>query len=143
MVERIVAKPNMLKACRQVVSNKGAAGVDGLGVLALAQHLAVHGERLAAELRGGHYEPQAILGVAIPKSKGGTRLLGIPTVVDRLLQQAVHQVIMPLFEMEPACRQAGSRLTATASAPNGAPNRRFSAHNRTSMRGISTSLIST
>lgn len=90
----------MLAACRQVVSNKGAAGVDGLGVLALAQHLAVHGERLAAELRGGHYEPQAILGVAIPKSKGGTRLLGIPTVVDRLLQQAAHQVIMPLFEVE-------------------------------------------
>lgn len=100
MIERIVAKPNMLAACRQVVSNKGAAGVDGLGVLALAQHLAVHGERLAAELRGGHYEPQAILGVAIPKSKGGTRLLGIPTVVDRLLQQAAHQVIMPLFEVE-------------------------------------------
>ncbi|MCO6482997.1 MAG: group II intron reverse transcriptase/maturase, partial [Flavobacteriales bacterium] len=81
MIERIVAKPNMLKACRQVVSNKGVAGVDGLGVAALAKHLAVHGERLATELQSGQYEPQAILGVAIPKSKGGTRLLGVPTVV--------------------------------------------------------------
>lgn len=109
MIERIVAKPNMLKACRQVVSNKGAAGVDGLGVHALAEHLAVHGGRLAAELRGGHYEPQAILGVAIPKSKGGTRLLGVPTVVDRLLQQAAHQVIMPLFEVEFKANSYGFR----------------------------------
>lgn len=109
MIERIVAKPNMLKACRRVVSNKGSAGIDGLGVHALAEHLTVHGERLATAVCTGRYLPQAILGVAIPKSKGGTRLLGIPTVVDRLLQQAVHQVIMPLFEVEFKANSYGFR----------------------------------
>jgi len=101
MIERIVTKRNMLAACRQVVSNKGAAGVNGLGVAALAEHLAVHGERRASAVCAGSYLPQAILGVAIPKSKGGTRLMGIPTVTDRLLQQAVHHVIMPCFERVP------------------------------------------
>ena len=109
MIERIVTKRNMLTACRRVVSNKGAAGVDGLGVAALAEHLAVHGERLATAVYAGSYLPQAILGVAIPKSKGGTRLLGIPTVTDRLLQQAVHHVIMPLFEVEFKAHSYGFR----------------------------------
>ena len=109
MIERIVTKRNMLAACRRVASNKGAAGVDGLGVHALAEHLTVHGERLATAVCTGRYLPQAILGVAIPKSKGGTRLLGIPTVTDRLLQQAVHQVIMPLFEVEFKAHSYGFR----------------------------------
>jgi hypothetical protein len=85
MIERIVTKRNMLAACRQVVSNKGAAGVDGLGVRSLADHLRVHGEGLATAVCAGSYLPQAILGVAIPKSKGGTRLLGIPTVTVLVL----------------------------------------------------------
>lgn len=90
----------MLKACHQVVSNKGSAGVDGMSVTKLSDHWEENQRRIATSVCDGRYLPQAILGVEIPKSNGKTRLLGIPTVTDRLLQQAVHQVIMPLFEAE-------------------------------------------
>lgn len=90
----------MLKACHQVVSNKGSAGVDGMSVTKLSDHWEENQRRIATSVCNGKYLPQAILGVEIPKSNGKTRLLGIPTVTDRLLQQAVHQVIMPLFEVE-------------------------------------------
>jgi len=90
----------MLKACHQVVSNKGSAGVDGMSVLKLSAHWEVNQRQIATSVCNGRYLPQPILGVEIPKSNGKTRLLGIPTVTDRLLQQAVHQVIMPLFEAE-------------------------------------------
>jgi group II intron reverse transcriptase/maturase len=82
-----------------VVSNKGSAGVDGMSVKELYNYLTNNGERIESELRQGKYLPQAILGVEIPKSNGKTRLLGIPTVIDRLLQQAVGQVIAIKFEM--------------------------------------------
>jgi len=90
----------MLKACHQVVSNKGSAGVDGMSVIQLSAHWEENQKRITTAVWKGRYVPQSILGVAIPKSNGKTRLLGIPTVTDRLLQQAVHQVIMPLFEAE-------------------------------------------
>ena len=89
-----------MRAYRQVVSNKGSAGVDGMPVSELYHYLTDNRERIESELRQGKYLPQAILGVEIPKSNGKTRLLGIPTVVDRLLQQAVGQVIAIKFEME-------------------------------------------
>ena len=90
----------MLKACLQVVSNKGSAGVDGMSVTKLSDYWEENQRQIATSACNGRYLPQAILGVEIPKSNGKTRLLGIPTVTDRLLQQAVHQVIMPLFEVE-------------------------------------------
>ena len=89
-----------MQAYRQVVSNKGSAGVDGMSVKELYQYLTNNRESIEFELRQGTYLPQAILGVEIPKSNGKTRLLGIPTVADRLLQQAVGQVIAIKFEME-------------------------------------------
>ena len=89
-----------MRAYRQVVSNKGSAGVDGMHVTELYHYLTDNRERIESELRTGKYLPQAILGVEIPKSNGKTRLLGIPTVIDRLLQQAVGQVIAIKFEME-------------------------------------------
>ena len=89
-----------MQAYRQVVSNKGSAGVDGMSVKELYQYLTNNREGIEFELRQGTYLPQAILGVEIPKSNGKTRLLGIPTVADRLLQQAVGQVIAIKFEME-------------------------------------------
>ena len=89
-----------MRAYRQVKSNKGSAGVDGMSVNDLYQHLTRNRERIESELRQGTYLPQAILGVEIPKSNGKTRLLGIPTVTDRLLQQSVAQVIAIKFEME-------------------------------------------
>jgi group II intron reverse transcriptase/maturase len=89
-----------MRAYRQVVSNKGSAGVDGMPVRELYEYLTKNRERIESELRQGKYLPQAILGVEIPKSNGKTRLLGIPTVIDRLLQQSVGQVIAIKFEME-------------------------------------------
>ena len=89
-----------MRALRQVVSNKGSAGVDGMPVAALRAHLTTNRERIESALRRGTYLPQAILGVAIPKSSGKTRLLGIPTATDRLLQQAVGQAIAIKFEVE-------------------------------------------
>jgi len=100
MIEKVLNKQNMRKAYRQVVSNKGSAGVDGMSVHQLSAHLKQNWERITSAACLGRYLPQPILGVEIPKSSGKTRLLGIPTVTDRLLQQAVHQVIMPLFEAE-------------------------------------------
>lgn len=90
----------MREAYHQVVSNQGSAGVDGMPVRGLEKYLKENRNRLVNSLCNGSYLPQAILGVAIPKSKGKTRLLGIPTVTDRLLQQAVTQVMSPLFEVE-------------------------------------------
>ncbi len=89
-----------MRALRQVVSNKGSAGVDGMPVAELHAHLTTNRERIESALRSGTYLPQAILGVAIPKSSGKTRLLGIPTATDRLLQQAVGQAIAIKFEVE-------------------------------------------
>ena len=90
----------MLKAYRQVVSNQGSAGVDGMSVKELSNHLKINRDKIVAAVCKGSYLPQAILGVEIPKSNGKTRMLGIPTVTDRLLQQAVSQVIEPKFELE-------------------------------------------
>lgn len=90
----------MYKAYRQVVSNQGSAGVDGMPVSELLNHLNRNRNAIATAACTGRYLPQAILGVSIPKSNGKTRLLGIPTVTDRLLQQAVSQVISPKFETD-------------------------------------------
>jgi len=114
MIERVVNRANMLKAYNQVLSNKGSAGVDGMGVNGLLQHLKINRDAIVQAVSNGNYFPQAILGVAIPKSNGKTRLLGIPTVTDRLLQQAVHQVIMPLFEVEFKANSYGFRPNRNA-----------------------------
>jgi len=87
-------------AYKQVRSNKGSAGVDGMSVYELYNYLTNNRERIETELRQGKYLPQAILGVPIPKRNGKIRLLGIPIAVDRVLQQAVSQVIAIKFEME-------------------------------------------
>ena len=100
MIEQVLNQRNVMKAYRQVLRNKGSAGVDGMSVKELYKHLTNNRERIESELRQGKYQPQAILGVEIPKSNGNTRLLGIPTVTDRLLQQAVAQVVAIRFEME-------------------------------------------
>jgi len=114
MIEKVVNRANMLKAYHQVVSNKGSAGVDGMGVDGLLQHLKINRDAIVQSISNGNYLPQAILGVEIPKSNGKTRLLGIPTVGDRFLQQAVHQVIMPLYEVEFKTRSYGFRPNRNA-----------------------------
>jgi RNA-directed DNA polymerase len=109
MIEKVLSNRNMKQACAHVVSNRGSAGVDGMTTITLNEHFRVQGGQLAASVREGSYHRKAILGVAIPKSNGKTRLLGIPTVEDRLLQQAVHQVMMPLFEVEFKAHSYGFR----------------------------------
>jgi RNA-directed DNA polymerase len=100
MIERVLNRKNMLMAYRQVCSNKGSAGVDGMGVEKLSAHLEQNRDRIATSICKGEYLAQPILGVEIPKSNGKVRLLGVPTVTERVLQQAVHQVIAPSFELE-------------------------------------------
>lgn len=100
MIEQVLNRRNVMQALKHVLSNKGSAGMDNMPVKELYAYLTENRERIETELRQGKYLPQPIRGVAIPKSNGKTRLLGIPTVVDRMLQQAVSQVIAIKFEME-------------------------------------------
>ncbi len=98
LMEKIVSRGNMMAAYTRVVSNKGAPGVDGMPVTALKCYLQQEWSRIREELLAGRYCPQPVRKVEIPKPGGGTRVLGIPTVLDRLIQQAVHQVLSPLFD---------------------------------------------
>ncbi len=97
-MEAVVARENLLKAYAQVMSNKGAAGIDELPVEQLKPYLQAHWAQIKESLLNGTYQPQAVRCVEIPKPNGGVRQLGIPTVLDRLIQQALHQVLSPLFE---------------------------------------------
>ena len=97
-MEAVVARENLLDAYRRVMSNKGAAGVDEMPVERLLPYLREHWAQIKESLLSGTYRPQAVRCVEIPKPNGGVRQLGIPTVLDRLIQQALHQVMSPLFE---------------------------------------------
>jgi len=97
-MEAVVERGNLWLAYRRVVANKGAAGVDELTVAELKDHLKRHWPTIRTRLLAGEYMPAAVRGVNIPKPQGGVRTLGIPTVVDRLIQQALHQVLQPIFE---------------------------------------------
>ena len=92
-MEAIVERNNLKKALAQVKRNKGAAGVDGMTVEDLTAYLKEHWPTIRAQLLDGSYQPQPVRRVEIPKASGGMRLLGIPTVLDRFIQQAVMQVL--------------------------------------------------
>ena len=98
MMGAVVERENMLQAYKRVVGNKGAAGVDGVTVDELKPYLDRHWKRIRSELLEGRYIPQPVREVEIPKPGGGVRRLGIPTVVDRLIGQAVHQVLESIFD---------------------------------------------
>lgn len=98
LMEQIVSRENMISAYERVVRNKGAAGVDGLSVAGLKDHLKTNWLNIKERLLKDDYHPQAVRKVSIPKPKGGERILGIPTVTDRLLQQAIHQVLSPMYD---------------------------------------------
>jgi len=93
LMEQIISRENMTKAYRRVIGNKGVSGVDGLTTLELKDHLQVHWSKIKAALLEGSYYPQPVKKVTIPKSAGGERILGIPTVVDRMIQQGIHQIL--------------------------------------------------
>ncbi len=98
LMSAVVDRPNMLRAYARVCRNKGAPGVDGMEVTELGDYLKVHWAEHRKELLEGAYQPQPVRQVEIPKPGGGKRQLGIPTVLDRLIQQALHQVLSPVFE---------------------------------------------
>jgi len=98
LMDAVVERGNLKLAYQRVVENKGAAGVDQLAVSELKDHLQRHWPTIRARLLVGTYQPQPVRRVDIPKPQGGVRTLGIPTVVDRLIQQALHQVLQPIFE---------------------------------------------
>ncbi|WP_311946492.1 group II intron reverse transcriptase/maturase [Halomonas piscis] len=98
LMEAVVEKANMARAYRSVVANKGAPGADGMPVDQLADHLKQYWPTLRERLLAGEYHPSPVRAVEIPKPKGGMRQLGIPTVSDRLIQQALLQVLTPLFD---------------------------------------------
>jgi RNA-directed DNA polymerase len=97
-MERVVDLGNMRSAYRRVVENRGAPGVDDVPVTELRGWLKEYWPSVKAALLEGRYIPQPVRAVDIPKPSGGKRTLGVPTVVDRLIQQALHQVLQPLFD---------------------------------------------
>src|SRR3981189_339413 len=93
IMEEVCERANLKKALRQVRGNKGSAGVDRMTVDQLGDYLKQHPPAIREQLRNGHYEPEPVRRVEIPKPDGGVRKLGIPTVLDRFIQQAVMQVL--------------------------------------------------
>ena len=93
LMEAVCSRENLQKALKQVQANKGSAGIDGMTVGKLAGHLAKHWPAIRDQLLAGTYQPQPVKRVEIPKPDGGVRKLGIPTVMDRFIQQAVMQVL--------------------------------------------------
>jgi RNA-directed DNA polymerase len=97
-MELVVERSNLAQAYQRVVKNKGAPGVDDVSVTEFKGWLKMHWPSVKTALLEGRYLPRAVRRVDIPKPSGGMRMLGVPTLVDRLIQQALHQVLQPLFE---------------------------------------------
>ena len=100
LLTKVLDDVNIDKAYKQVVSNGGSKGVDGVTTKQLQDYMQEHWASIKQKITEGLYTPNQVRGVEIPKPKGGKRLLGIPTVIDRLIQQAIHQVLNPMFDIE-------------------------------------------
>jgi RNA-directed DNA polymerase len=100
LLEKVLDRENLNLAYKRVKKNGGSHGVDGMKVEGLLPYLKQHGENLKQSLLDGKYRPLPVRRVEIPKPDGGIRLLGIPTAVDRMIQQALSQVLSPIFEIE-------------------------------------------
>jgi len=100
LMEKILAKDNMNEAYRQVVRNKGKHGIDGMTVDELLPYLKENGNQLRKDILQGKYKPKSVRRVEIPEPDKGVRLLGIPTVIDRMIQQAIAQQLTPIFELK-------------------------------------------
>ena len=98
LLESILERNNLNKAYKKVKQNGGAAGVDGVTVDEMLPYLKEHRNKLLEAIRGGWYKPQPVRRVEIPKPDGGKRMLGVPTVIDRMIQQATVQIMQPMFE---------------------------------------------
>jgi group II intron reverse transcriptase/maturase len=100
LMDAVCERGNLKLAYQRVVKNKGAAGVDDIGIAEFDDHLKQHWPTIKAKLLAGEYMPQPVRRVDIPKPQGGVRTLGIPTLTDRMIQQALHQVLSPIFEAD-------------------------------------------
>lgn len=109
LMDVVVERGNLMLAYDRVLKNKGAAGVDGIGIAEFKAHLKQHWPTIKAKLLAGDYIPSPVRRVDIPKPQGGVRTLGIPTLPDRLIQQALHQVLSPIFEAEFSASSYGFR----------------------------------
>ena len=109
MIAKVVAARNLSDACKRVMRNKGSAGIDGMPTTGLKAFIDAHRSEVVHQLISKSYRPQAIKGVVIPKPNGKTRLLGVPTVVDRWLQQAVSQQLSIHFELNFEAESYGFR----------------------------------
>jgi len=109
LIDRIVTNGNLWRAFKKVKENGGAPGVDGITVHELKSHLRKYFEPLKKKLKDGTYQPQPVKRVAIPKSDGSKRYLGIPCVLDRVVQQAILQVIDPIIDPHFSNRSFGFR----------------------------------
>lgn len=98
LLEQILSRDNLNLAFKKVVSNKGVAGVDGVSVEELHEYLKQNKDKLLEDIRNRKYKPQPVKRVEIPKENGKMRKLGIPTTVDRVIQQAMSQVLIPIYE---------------------------------------------
>ena len=98
LLDKILNQENLNKAYKKVISNKGVAGVDGVTVDEVAEYIKEHKEEIISKIKERKYKPQPVKRVQIPKENGKMRNLGIPTVMDRIIQQAMVQVLSPIFE---------------------------------------------
>jgi RNA-directed DNA polymerase len=109
LMEAVVERGNMLLALNRVKRNRGTSGVDGMSLSDLGPFLKDEWLQIREELLSGQYQPQPVRKVEIPKPGGGMRMLGIPTVLDRLIQQALHQVMQPIFDKDFSVSSYGFR----------------------------------
>jgi RNA-directed DNA polymerase len=116
LMERVLSRPNLKAALKRVKSNRGSPGIDGMTVEELPAYLRVHWPRLREEILAGTYRPQAVRRQQIPKSGGGVRELGIPTALDRFIQQALLQVLQPRFDPTFSSHSYGFRPGRSAHA---------------------------
>ena len=114
LLEEIVSRENLNRAYKRVKRNKGAGGVDGMGVDELLQYLKDNGDEIRKSIVAGTYQPQPVRRVEIPKENGKRRKLGIPTAVDRVIQQAIAQVLTPIYEPKFADTSYGFRPKRSA-----------------------------
>jgi len=114
LLEEIASPSNLVKAYKQVKRNGGSGGIDGMGVKEFGEWLGENLGKLQTEILQEEYQPRAVRGVKIPKPKGGFRQLGIPTVKDRVIQQAISQVLQPIYDPKFSTNSYGFRPNRNA-----------------------------
>ena len=100
LLDEILDRQNMHQAFKRVYSNKGASGVDGITVDEIDRHIRENWKEIKSQIEERCYKPQPVLRVEIPKPDGGIRKLGIPTVMDRIIQQSIVQILSPVVDKE-------------------------------------------